>query len=461
MAINFLSDLAAGLPRLDLSGLDPWMQMRLGGGSSSALPTIGMPSGSNILQQILAQPEAAAAPQAEDAEPPRKRRSFVDTLGRIGDVMARVGDRDPLYQPTLDAQADRARNMELQDLQFERAEQQVAEGADEATGRVNTRLGQAVRGLQAIQGAGGDVAAAWPLLARQIGLPDDRIEALGQIFATNPNAIAGVAAMLNGQQREFGMQPFYAADAQGNLTAYQLGRDGTVRAVELPEGQSPIDPMRFINTGGQHVGIGTRSGRPLRILPNTEQPGYRGGRPIAPPPVTSRGGTGRGQQQATPGMIDAAVGNLREIRTIYDDLHRMGAMVSPGRSTAENFVARARSSAAGQVVEGAIGTEAQTLRDRVASIRPGLMQSIARATGMNARQLDSNAEVRLFMQTVTDPTTSYEANLRAIEGLERFLRANSRREETPAPARPASSRRSVPRRITPPGGWGRATVVGN
>jgi hypothetical protein len=67
-----------------------------------------------------------------------------------------------------------------------------------------------------------------------------------------------------------------------------------------------------------------------------------------------------------------------------------------------------------------------------------LMQSLSKATGMTGRQLDSNADVKLFMQTVTDPTRSYEANMKAIEGLERFLKTSIKKPAAPA-AKPAAN----------------------
>lgn len=82
------------------------------------------------------------------------------------------------------------------------------------------------------------------------------------------------------------------------------------------------------------------------------------------------------------------------------------------------------------------------MRDRIGSIRPNLMQSIAQATGMTGKQLDSNADVKLFAQTVSDPTKSYEANIAAIRpGTEAFPEserekgsARTARKVTPRPS---------------------------
>lgn len=480
MATNFLSALLQPAQPAIRSSLPDWLNPNM-----PILPTSGSMSAGpqrpelpdflnqgsqiipdNILQSLEAPINVPVAAQpAQSAEAPRPRRSFLDTVGRISDVLAKVGGAEALYQPTLDARQDReialgdhARQVDLEALRKTLVEQQIAAGGVEATAQENAMLGQAVRGLQAIAARGGDINRAWPILARQAGIPDDRAAALGQVFAENPEALNGFASMLNAQ-KEFGLQPFYAQDAAGNLQAFQLGKDGTLQPITLPEGTSPIDPLKFVDVGNAQVGVGTRTGSPVRILPKgerpgfrggqpiNERPGFRGGRPIAPPPEKA----GAGSKNDTSGMIETAQGNLNELRQIYADLNKMGAMVTPGQSSGANIAARVRASGAGQLVEGAIGTEAQTLRDRVNSIRPSLMQSIAKATGMTGKQLDSNADVKLFMQTVTNPASSFEANIKAIEGLERFLKVNAKRPNSA----PAAPRRQKP---APRRGGGKPTV---
>lgn len=453
------------------------------------LPPGIIPPPVNVMQAAAAppaMPQPAPVPAAPAATPPRRERhSLLDKVGRVADVLARVGGAEALYQPTLDAREDRelmlgdhAREVDMDALRHTLTQQQIGAGTDDAATRQNTRLGAAVRGLQAIQRSGGDIGQAWPILAKQAGIPEDRAAQLGQIFAANPQALSGFASMLGSSEpTEFGVQPFYAQDADGKLRAYQLGRDGSVRPINLGEGEVPADPLTFVNAGDRQVGVGRLSGDQRVTVRAGERPGMAADREtrlrIAREGNASRERTAatRGTKPAagapTAAMVETARGSLNELRTIYRDLNKMGAMVSPSRSTGGNIVSRARSSAAGQILEGAVGTQAQTLRDRVASIRPGLMQSIARATGMTGRQLDSNADVKLFMQTVTNPSSSYEANLAAIAGLERFLAANAKSIAAPAaPARSAAPRRAAPRARPQPrppagngGGWGRATVV--
>lgn len=78
----------------------------------------------NVMQQVA--PGQTASP----------RRSLLDTVGRISDVIAQVGGATPLFQPTLDAREDRdlAKQAALQKFDLDRlkvallAQKQASEG---------------------------------------------------------------------------------------------------------------------------------------------------------------------------------------------------------------------------------------------------------------------------------------------------------------------------------------------
>lgn len=416
----------------------------------------------NVLQTVAApQPvqtpvavQVAAPPPAPAAAPtPKRRRSLVDIIGNIADGVAQAGGATPMYQRTLDAiqarelaQQNAARDVEMDGIKL--ATDKFALGDAQIA-----RLGQTARGVKAIMAANPDATAAqiWPMLAKQMQIPDDQIEAIGQKIAENPLVLDG---MISGatdpklQQSKYGGSVVYATGPDGKLAAFQPGLGDEGGRQVLPEGFTPIDPLKFVDTGGAQVGVGTRSGKPTRILPKSAKPdtlinaqtsrdnNIRSNQTaITIAGMPARGKPGEGGDNAP--MVETARGSLNELRTIYRDLNKMGAMVSPKQAANKNVVARIRASGIGQTLEGAVGTEAQTKRDRVASIRPQLMQSLAKATGMTGKQLDSNADVKLFMQTVTNPAASYEANIAAIDGLERFLQANVKKPSAAAPKKPA------------------------
>lgn len=403
------------------------------------IPAPAAPPITNVLQTAAPMPPppapvAVAAPQAATptapAEPPRKRRSVIETIGRLADVFAKVGGAEALYEPTLEHRGDHARQVDMDVLRKTLAEQQVASGALEVGATERKRIGTALGALSNRD----DAATLWPSIAEQAGIDPQRAAAIGQILQANPQAASIFAKSLGADTDNLGKNVYFGTAPDGRTLAYQVGDDGHPRILDFGGALTPSDPIKIVNTGGSTAVVGS-GGTVKRILPNTVSPNTaannRTAITIAGMPARGKAGGATGDNSA---MVETAQGNLNELRQIYGTLKKMGAMVSPAQAADKNVVARIRASGIGQVLEGAVGTQAQTQRDRIASIRPGLMQSLAKATGMTGKQLDSNADVKLFMQTVTNPAASYEANIKAIDGLERFLKANRKK----APAAPAS-----------------------
>jgi len=435
------------------------------------------------------QPDPAPQPQA--SAPPRERRSILDTIGRLSDVFAKVGGADALYQPTLDSREDRqmlrddrAQTMDFNRLKLALTGQQVQAGQGELGDAENARLGQAIRGFQAIVKANpnADTTKLWPLLARQAGLSDERAAVIGSAIHDNPELITGLSRA-SGAPQEFGLQPFYAKDAKGNLQAYQVGKDGTVQPITLPDGTTPIDPSKFVDLGDRMAGVGSRSGNVTTVLPKGERPGSGADRAsreriardanatrttIAGMPARGKAGTTpAGGDTRSPSLLRNARDLVSELSGLYDDLDRRGAIVgAKGNSGVGNILARLGSSGAGQIVEGTIGTEAQATRDRINSIRPLLLQNFAKLLGATGKQLDSNSDVQLWLKALGDPSQNISAVRRAINGLQGQLR-EARVAAAPAADKPAP-RRNLPPKITVPGrtapaqsgGWGKASVVG-
>lgn len=110
---------------------------------------------------------------------------------------------------------------------------------------------------------------------------------------------------------------------------------------------------------------------------------------------------------------------LSDLLTSYKSLREKGATVDPKQNWMQNIRARAGASAVGQLVGGAVGTQEQELRDKIQMAKPLLINEIRAATGMSAKAMDSNAELQFYLQAATDPTRSFEANLQALDYLDR------------------------------------------
>jgi hypothetical protein len=133
-----------------------------------------------------------------------------------------------------------------------------------------------------------------------------------------------------------------------------------------------------------------------------------------------------GQQQA--GDI------LDTLETAYNDLDRMKAVPSQRRSAITNALSYVAGTGVGQVAGRVVGSEAQTQRDIIQSSRNQLLNAVKNATGMSAQQLNSNVEFRSWLEALSDPTRSIEANRAILSNMRRFIANNTKKDETPAPS---------------------------
>jgi len=117
-------------------------------------------------------------------------------------------------------------------------------------------------------------------------------------------------------------------------------------------------------------------------------------------------------QQAGKETVDSVVSQLRQS---YDSLDTGGGITSTQQGAVSNLGRRLSQSAVGQFAGGAVGGTNQKERDAIAQARPLLLQAIMKATGMSAKQMDSNAELKLYLATATDPTLSLQANREALD----------------------------------------------
>jgi hypothetical protein len=114
--------------------------------------------------------------------------------------------------------------------------------------------------------------------------------------------------------------------------------------------------------------------------------------------------------------VDLAIGTLRDA---YDRLEKGGGITSTGKGNLDNAGAWIASSGLGQTAGKMFGTNNQSARNDIAMTRPALLAALMKATGMSAKQMDSNAELKLWLATATDPTLDVESNRRALANIEK------------------------------------------
>jgi hypothetical protein len=113
-------------------------------------------------------------------------------------------------------------------------------------------------------------------------------------------------------------------------------------------------------------------------------------------------------------------GVIASLRDQYDQLDKAGGITNPAKGSVGNLAAGIQSSGVGQATGRLFGTQNQSARNTIAQQRPILLQAIMKATGMSAKQMDSNAELKLYLATATDPTLDVAANRRALDMIEKL-----------------------------------------
>lgn len=155
--------------------------------------------------------------------------------------------------------------------------------------------------------------------------------------------------------------------------------------------------------------------------------------------------------QKAAGATDVASA-ISVLRDAYDRLEAGGGITSTKKGAIGNIFAAGSSSGAGQAIGRAIGSANQSARNDIAMTRPALLGALMKATGMSAKQMDSNAELKLWLATATDPTLDVESNRRALDAIERKYMAGVAGDGTVADA-PTRVYQGVTYRQRPDGQW--------
>ena len=125
----------------------------------------------------------------------------------------------------------------------------------------------------------------------------------------------------------------------------------------------------------------------------------------------------------------------------YKDLDASKGITNTDRSAYENTSSYLRASDVGQGLGRFFGTKEQSSRDTISQLKPLILSAVIQASGMSAKQLDSNAEMKLWLAAVTDPKTSYQTVEKITnnllmkftgQGIEQLGKTNRPANEQPA-----------------------------
>lgn len=129
-------------------------------------------------------------------------------------------------------------------------------------------------------------------------------------------------------------------------------------------------------------------------------------------------------QQTKTSVATAGQATISELANklngLYDELDKGGGIVSTKMREGSNIGRALSGSYIGRATGHALGGENQRIRESIENTRPLLLQAIKSATGMSAKQMDSNVELKMYLMAATDPTKSLESNKEALATLVRL-----------------------------------------
>lgn len=121
---------------------------------------------------------------------------------------------------------------------------------------------------------------------------------------------------------------------------------------------------------------------------------------------------------------------LETAKTLVNDLYNLGGMTSTSKQPLANLVTSLQTGTVGQIAGQTFGTKTQAKRDEIKSIRLQLLNAIKEATGMSAQQLNSNVELKTYLDSLGSEKMTKEANLAIIENIStRYLKGQAAKPE--------------------------------
>lgn len=358
---------------------------------------------------------------AQQAEAPRQRRSFLDTIGRISDVLARVGGAEAMYQPSLDSQQERQRQIDIDAMKRQQAEMGMANDQ-------RSKLGQALGAIA----ENPDAVGAWPQIAQEAGIDPQRAQAIGTILQNNPQAARVFAQSL-------GWQPQKEGSRAKEMQVYNLLKETEPELADQYL-QSIADPRGMSDYQAQQIQVAL-----ARIASGDKIARERGATQVRVAEMRGKGAGSKGgaKTEAANAAASRIVSRLKTIRESVSTLGAEGALVVPGQ-TGANIIRRTRSSAPGQLVEGFLGTSQQEQRDRIKQEADAIVAEMKEALKLTGTMMDRPQEYQRYVNIINNPNTT-QANMElALRQLENQFSADMSRG-------PTTGRKPPPPRNRPQG----------
>jgi hypothetical protein len=261
-----------------------------------------------------------------------------------------------------------------------------------------------------------DIFNAQLQYAQSVGDPNLMMQAsnqrvnydIGQQEREDNQAFRSQEAQLQRQQRQ--------QDLLMQLEDRRVGRDQQEQA-RRELAQMNIDARRDLagiaasNRPEKMISIMGEDGVPV-LVPQSQAQGATPYSPAMAKQMKLKETTGKAKNEVTQ-IVD-------QLGAAYGTLKTEGGITSAKGGLLGNLGAMASNTDVGQLVGRVKGSPSQQARDTIAQTRPLLLNAIKNATGMSAQQMNSNAEMQLYLRAATDPSLGYEANAKALENLDKL-----------------------------------------
>lgn len=109
---------------------------------------------------------------------------------------------------------------------------------------------------------------------------------------------------------------------------------------------------------------------------------------------------------------------IGKMRAAYEQLNKMEAIPSEARGGGANFLDYLAVTRGGREVQKMFGTAPSKYLSQIETLRKQLATAIKNATGMSAQEMNSNVELQLTLDSLSDPTQGIEAALQTMRDLE-------------------------------------------
>jgi hypothetical protein len=247
----------------------------------------------------------------------------------------------------------------------------------------------------------------------------------------DPNAMTqAVGNQVNyqlGQQTRADEREFRSAESEANRQQRMLElqirmEDSRLSREQQAEARRELAEMN--NQARREIAAMTAANRPEKMVTILGPEGM----PVMVPQSQAVGQTPYTPQLATQEKAKASskAGKeqvneiVNQLGSAYNTLKENQGITSTEGGLIDNLGAAAGTTAAGQFLGRIGGTENQKARDMIAQTRPLMLNAIKNATGMSAQQMNSNAEMQLYLNAATNPELGLEANMAALKNLDKL-----------------------------------------